>query len=62
MNPDRCPSCDRNENAGHNYCRKCGLEFKPGFVKNARVAEVYFSDDEYCGFCGGPRYNCECGN
>jgi hypothetical protein len=58
MTKGRCASCDRCEGVGHNYCRKCGLAFKPGHVENVPVAETYYADDIFCGYCGKPRDVC----
>lgn len=58
MTKGRCPSCDTFERRGHNYCRSCGLEFKPGHAKNAPIAEGYLIDQIFCGFCGKVRDVC----
>ena len=54
----RCASCDGYERKHHNYCRKCGLELKPGFAKYVPIAEGYFADEKYCGYCGKPIDEC----
>ena len=54
----RCPDCDKYETKGHNYCRKCGCELKPGYVKNVRIAAGYFTDEKFCSYCGKLRDVC----
>ncbi len=59
MKKGRCPSCDEYERKQHNYCRKCGTELKPGYAKYAPIAEAYFTDEKFCGYCGKLREVCK---
>jgi hypothetical protein len=36
----------------------CGLKFKPGHAKITPIAEGYFIDEIFCGFCGKVRDVC----
>ena len=56
----KCTECEASERVGHNFCRACGREFRPGVVRNVRVAVAYFSTDKYCGYCGKSREDCAC--
>jgi len=56
----KCGNCKAYEDRGHNYCRMCGAEFKPGMVKFVRLAEGYNTSEKYCGYCGGKKHNCSC--
>lgn len=57
----KCGDCKSYEDKGHNYCRMCGTEFKPGMVKFVRLAEGYNTSEKFCGYCGGQKHNCACG-
>ena len=46
MRKGRCASCDKYQRTGHNYCRKCGLKFKPGFVNYVPIVQAYFLDEK----------------
>ena len=56
----RCSDCDDYEDRGHNYCRMCGYHFKLGYVPNVRIAEAYYTNEKYCGYCGGEKHKCKC--
>jgi hypothetical protein len=59
MRKGRCASCDKYEHTGHNYCRKCGFKFKPGFVKYLPIVRTHFLDEKFCGYCGKLRVGCK---
>ena len=56
----QCASCNYYEQQGHNFCRMCGCNFKHGTVRNAPIAASYSLNENYCGYCGGEKNNCEC--
>lgn len=60
MNKKRCSDCDKYERENHNFCRMCGFEFKPGFVKLVRQAKAYYTNEKICGYCGKQRMECKC--
>ena len=55
-----CGNCRQYKAQGHNYCRMCGSALNPGFAKHTRVAAGYMTNEKYCGYCGGNRFNCPC--
>ena len=60
MRKGRCGKCDDYERRGHNYCRMCGYHLRKGYVRRVRRALAYHVNEKYCGYCGGPKNNCEC--
>ena len=56
-----CKDCERYRKEGHNYCRMCGTELNPGFVKHVRIAVAYYTNEKFCGYCGKERNKgCKC--
>jgi hypothetical protein len=55
-----CKHCEKYKRAGHNYCRMCGFHLTTGYVQNVRLASAYFTDEKFCGYCGGPKHQCSC--
>lgn len=55
-----CKDCAGYKKSGHNYCRMCGFQLAPGYVKNGRVAVLYYAHENYCGYCGLLRHKCKC--
>lgn len=56
-----CNDCERYKREGHNYCRMCGKELNPGFVKYARLTVGYYVNEKFCGYCGKDRRTaCKC--
>jgi hypothetical protein len=60
MSDRKCQYCDDYKARGHNYCRMCGFHLKKGQVQNVRIASGYSVSEKYCGYCGGPKYECKC--
>lgn len=57
---NKCNECDKYENAGHNYCRKCGYHLTKGFVQYIKLALAYNTNEKFCGYCGKLRNDCKC--
>jgi hypothetical protein len=55
-----CKVCDKYRKQHHNFCRMCGNELNPGYVPYVRIALAYLVNEKYCGYCGGPKHECEC--
>ena len=55
-----CDACEENKNIGHNYCRTCGYHITKGQTQNRKQLITYFTNEKYCGFCGGQKYKCKC--
>ncbi len=57
----KCKDCDKYKKNGHNYCRMCGTELNPGYAKYVRIAEGYYTNEKFCGYCGKDRHKaCKC--
>jgi hypothetical protein len=56
----RCDRCDDYQRQNHNYCRMCGFHLTKGYVQDVRIAEVYRTDEKFCGYCGGKKHECKC--
>jgi rRNA maturation endonuclease Nob1 len=57
---ERCEHCARYQQQGHNYCRMCGFHLMAGYVQHAGIAEAFNPNERFCGYCGGPKYECAC--
>ena len=55
-----CEDCAGYKKQGHNYCRMCGNDLKPGQVKSVRIAVGYNTNEKFCGYCGELRKSCKC--
>lgn len=55
-----CKKCENYKRSGHNYCKKCGFEFRPNTAKNAKLAVADNVREDFCGYCGGKIDHCEC--
>jgi hypothetical protein len=54
-----CDKCEDNIKIGHKYCRRCGEAF-PVNRHHAPVAIAYDVQDKFCGYCRGPKHECDC--
>ncbi len=60
-NRQPCPDCEAYGQEGHNFCRMCRRKLiPPGQARWARLAIAYNLAEKFCGYCGGPKYKCEC--
>lgn len=57
---NKCEKCDDYAKEGHNYCRLCGYHLTKGHVQYVRVAVAYFTNEKFCGYCGGIKNKCSC--
>jgi RNA polymerase subunit RPABC4/transcription elongation factor Spt4 len=55
-----CQECQKYKEQGHNYCRMCGFYLTKGYFPFVPVAEIYRTDEKFCGYCGKPRNECKC--
>jgi len=55
-----CKDCEKYKKSGHNYCRMCGYYLTKGYAPHVRIAETYYTDEKFCGYCGKPRGECRC--
>lgn len=62
MKAEMCSRCEEYKKEGHNYCRMCGYHLTKGYAQYAKLAIAYFSDEKYCGYCGGIKNKCNCIN
>ena len=62
MKDEKCPRCEEYKKEGHNYCRICGYHLTKGYAQSVKLATAYFTDEKYCGYCGGVKDNCRCKN
>jgi len=60
MAKQRCGDCDKYEKQNHNYCRMCGFHLTKGKVQYVRNALAYFTNEKFCGYCGGQKNKCKC--
>ena len=56
----KCGDCEKYGQQGHNYCRMCGNQLTKGYVPNVRVAVAYYTNEKFCGYCGGRKNECSC--
>ncbi len=59
-NKSQCDSCESYKKEGHNYCRMCGFHLTKGYVQSVRLAVGYYTNEKFCGYCGGPKHECSC--
>ena len=55
-----CSDCERQKQKGHNYCRVCGFHLTKGYVQHVRVALAHYTNEKFCGYCGGEKHACSC--
>jgi hypothetical protein len=55
-----CKQCDKYKQRGHNYCRMCGFHLRKGYAPRARLALAYYTNEKFCGYCGGTKQACSC--
>lgn len=60
-NGHKCSDCKKHEQQGDNYCRICGNHLTKGYVQNIWVAAAYYTNEKFCGYCGGLKNECSCG-
>jgi hypothetical protein len=61
-NDQHCNECQNYKQQGHNFCRMCGNHLTKGYVPYARLAAAYQVGESFCGYCGGPKRQCDCVN
>ena len=56
----KCDRCEEYKDQSHNYCRMCGFHLTKGYVQYVRLAVAYFTNEKFCGHCGGAKNECSC--
>lgn len=59
-NNQKCSNCENYKQQGHNYCRMCGNHLTKGYIQHVRLAVGYYTNEKFCGYCGGPKNACSC--